>query len=353
MLKRYQSFVDGRYLSNKDGRSFQVVNPANGEPTYEVEVADAAVLDAAIESAKKGFQIWSAMTNVERSRILLKAVGLLRSRNEALARVEVVDTGKPLQEALEVDVHSGADAIEFFAGLAPSIEGNQQELGGDFYYTRREPLGICAGIGAWNYPLQIACWKAAPALACGNSMIFKPSEETPLGALKLAEIFLEAGVPPGVFNVIQGGGDVGSWLTHHPEIQKLSFTGEVSTGKKVMSAAALSLKPVTMELGGKSPLIIFDDADIDSAVSAAMLGNFYTQGEVCTNGTRVFVHDNIYEPFIARLLSRTKNNIVAGDPMNLATNFGALISESHRATVLGYIEKGLEEGATLLCGGGH
>lgn len=350
-LEKYQSFVDGRYLSNQSGQSFEVVNPATGEVVYEVEIADTYVKQMAIESSSRGFNEWSAMTGIERSRILLKAVGLLRERNDELAKIEVIDTGKPWQEASVVDVASGADSIEFFAGLAPSIEGNQQDLGGDFYYTRREPLGICAGIGAWNYPLQIACWKSAPALACGNSMIFKPSEETPLGALKLAEIFVEAGVPAGVFNVIQGDGEVGSWLTHHPDIAKISFTGEVGTGKKVMTAAASSLKKVTMELGGKSPLIIFDDADIDNAVSGAMIGNFYTQGEVCTNGTRVFVHDDIYDVFIERLLARTSQNIVMGEPMNPNTNFGALISANHHAQVLSYIKKGIDEGATLLHGG--
>ena len=350
-VKKYQSFVDGRYIQNQSGLTFEVINPGTGEVAYEVEVADKTVLHAAIESAQRGFKQWSAMTGVERSRILLKAVALLRERNDALAAVEVVDTGKPWQEASTVDVTSGADSIEFFAGLASTIEGNQQDLGGDFYYTRREPLGVCAGIGAWNYPLQIACWKSAPALACGNSMIFKPSEETPLGALKLAEIFVEAGLPAGVFNVIQGDGNVGAWLTHHPDIAKVSFTGEVETGKKVMAAAASSLKEVTMELGGKSPLIVFGDADLEDAVSGAMLGNFYTQGEVCTNGTRVFVHDDIYEAFIERLLTRTQNNIVIGDPMDPKTNFGALISSNHHTLVLCYIKKGIDEGATLLCGG--
>lgn len=350
-LIKYPSFVNGGYLPNQSGHSFQVVNPATGEVSYEVEIADDYVKKLAIESAEKGFKRWSAMTGVERSRILLKAVSLLRERNDELAKIEVVDTGKPWQEASVVDVASGADSIEFFAGLAPSIEGNQQDLGGDFYYTRREPLGICAGIGAWNYPLQIACWKSAPALACGNSMIFKPSEETPLGALKLAEIFIEAGMPAGVFNVVQGDGEVGRWMTNHPSIAKVSFTGEVGTGKKVMTAAATSLKKVTMELGGKSPLIIFDDADLDNAVSGAMLGNFYTQGEICTNGTRVYVHDAIYDAFIERLLARTTNNIVMGDPMNPETNFGALISANHQALVLSYIKKGVDEGATLLTGG--
>ncbi|MCO1335070.1 betaine-aldehyde dehydrogenase [Microbulbifer sp. OS29] len=350
-LEKQRNFVDGHYLANESGECFDVVNPATNEVSYQVEVADNKVLSETIESAKRGFAQWSAMAPIERSRILLKAVALLRERNDELAAIEVADTGKPWQEASVVDVVTGADSIEFFAGLASGIEGNQQQVGEDFYYTRREPLGICAGIGAWNYPLQIACWKAAPALACGNAMIFKPSEETPKGALKLAEIFIEAGMPPGVFNVIQGDGAVGAWLTNHPDIAKVSFTGEVGTGKKVMAAAASSLKEVTMELGGKSPLVIFDDADLEQAVSAAMLGNFYTQGEICTNGTRVFVHRSIHGQFLERLKERTEQNIIVGDPMNPDTNFGALISAKHQQLVMDYINKGKEEGATLLCGG--
>ncbi|MEH6452651.1 MAG: betaine-aldehyde dehydrogenase [Psychromonas sp.] len=347
----YQNYVHGQYISNGTGETFEVINPATGQVSYLVETATEVVQQAAIDSAKTGFAEWSKMTATQRSRILLKAVALLREKNDELAVGEVIDTGKPWQEASEVDVVTGADSIEFFAGLAPSIEGNQQQVGDDFYYTRREPLGICAGIGAWNYPLQIACWKAAPALACGNVMIFKPSEETPRGAMCLAEIFSQAGLPSGVFNVVQGDGSVGAWLTSSEDIAKVSFTGEVGTGKKVMAAAAGTLKEVTMELGGKSPLIIFNDADLENAVSAAMLGNFYTQGEVCTNGTRVFVQKDIYPRFIKRLVERTEQNIICGDPMNSETNFGALISKQHQNKVLEYIEIGKKEGATLLTGG--
>ena len=350
-LKTYKNFIDGAYMANDNGETFDVINPATGKVIYQVEIADEKIKQQAIESAQRGFATWSAMSAMARSRILLKAVSLLRERNDELAKIEVLDTGKPWQEASVVDVLSGADSIEFFAGLAPGIEGNQQAVDGDFYYTRREALGVCAGIGAWNYPLQIACWKSAPALACGNSMIFKPSEETPLGALKLAEVFTEAGIPNGVFNVVQGAGEVGAWLTHHPDIAKISFTGEVGTGKKVMAAAATSLKDVTMELGGKSPLIIFNDADVDNAVSAAMLGNFYTQGEICTNGTRVFVEKSIYPVFIEKLLQRTRDNIVVGDPMDEKTNFGALISAKHFELVMKYINIGIDEGATLAHGG--
>ncbi|WP_218353498.1 betaine-aldehyde dehydrogenase [Alteromonas lipotrueiana] len=350
-IPRLQNFINGQSLANESGDTIEVRNPATGEVIYAIEVADEKVKNAAIESARSGFKQWSKMTAMERSRILLKAVAILRDKNDELAGYEVSDTGKPMQEANCVDVVTGADAIEFFANLAPTQVGQQQDLGGDFYYTRKEPLGICAGIGAWNYPIQIACWKAAPALAAGNAMIFKPSEETPRGAVELAKVFIEAGVPAGVFNVVLGAGEVGQWLTHHEHIEKVSFTGEVGTGRKVMESAASTLKDVTMELGGKSPLIVFEDADISQAVSAAMLGNFYTQGEVCTNCTRVFVHESVYQKFIDELVERTNNNIKAGDPQDLSVNFGAMISQKHLELVMDYIEKGKQEGATVLTGG--
>lgn len=350
-LPRLTSFIHGEYVAPGDGETFEVLNPATGDVIYEVEMADAALVDKAVRSAQQGFATWSAMTAVERARILHKAVALLRQRNDELAKIEVLDTGKPWQEASVVDVVTGADVIEYYAGLAPTIEGVQQSLGRDFYYTRREPLGVCAGIGAWNYPLQIACWKAGPALACGNAQVFKPSEETPQGAAKLAEIFIEAGMPAGVFNVVQGDHRVGQALTAHPDIAKVSFTGEVGTGKKVMAASAGTLKDVTMELGGKSPLIVFADADIDNAVGGALLANFYTQGEVCTNGTRVFVHDSIYDSFVERVKERTERNVVMGDPMHPDTNIGALISRQHQRKVLGFIEAAKASGARLVTGG--
>lgn len=344
-------YIDGQSIQATSGESFTSINPANGEPIAQLGQASQADLELAIESAKRGFSVWSAMTAIERSRILLNAVKILRERNNDLAALEVMDTGKPLQEALEVDVASGADVIEYFAGLVPAMQGDQQPLGeSQFFYTRREPLGICAGIGAWNYPIQIAMWKSAPALAAGNAMIFKPSEETPLTALKLAEIFTEAGLPDGVFNVVQGDYRVGQMLTAHPDIAKVSFTGETGTGKAVMADSAKTLKSVTMELGGKSPMIIFDDAKLDDAVSAAMVANFYTQGEVCTNGTRVFVHENLYDEFISQLKVRTEKLII-GDPMDIETQVGALISKAHLAKVLEAIEQAKQSGATLLTGG--
>jgi len=345
------NFIDGDFAANQSGKTFDVFNPATGELLYVVEEADKHIREIAIDSAKRAFKLWSQRPAVERSRILLCAVSELRKRNNELARIECLDTGKPLQETTEVDVATGADVLEFFACLAPTQTGQQQSVGDDFYYTRKEPLGICAGIGAWNYPLQIACWKSAPALAAGNTMIFKPSEKTPRGATELAKVFIDAGVPPGVFNVVHGEAEVGAWLTGHKDIAKVSFTGEVGTGRKVMEGSASTLKDVTMELGGKSPLLVFDDADIEEAISGAMLGNFYSQGEVCTNCTRVYVHDAIYDTFLVRLKERTEQNIIAGDPLDLSTNFGAMISKEHHDLVMGYIQKGKFEGAKLLTGG--
>ena len=344
-------YIDGRAYAATSGETFTTYNPANGEPIANIGQASQQDVDHAVDVAQKGFSVWSAMTALERSRILLKAVSILRSRNDELAKLEVADTGKPLQEALEVDIASGADVIEYYAGLAPTLQGEQQPLSeSQFFYTRREPLGVCAGIGAWNYPIQIAMWKSAPALAAGNAMIFKPSEETPLTALKLAEIFTEAGLPDGVFNVVQGDHRVGQMLTAHPDIAKISFTGESGTGKRVMADSAKTLKQVTMELGGKSPMLVFADAKLDDAVSAAMVANFYTQGEVCTHGTRVFVHESVYPAFIAQLKMRTEKLLV-GDPLDMDTQVGALISKDHLVKVLAAIEHAKQSGATLLTGG--
>lgn len=346
-----QQYINGRYVASTTGETFNTYNPATGELLATVELAGATELQAAIDSAKQGQRVWAAMSGIERGRILKRAADLLREHNEEIAKLEVLDTGKPLQEAIVVDIQTGADVIEYYAGLADKIQGDFQDLNQDsFYFTRREPLGICAGIGAWNYPIQIACWKSGPALAAGNAMIFKPSEETPLTAYKLAEIFTEAGLPDGVFNIVQGDARTGQLITNHPEIDKVSFTGEVGTGKKVMSASASSLKEVTMELGGKSPLIIFPDMPVDQAVSGAMLANFYTQGEVCTNGTRVFVHEDMLEAFNAELKQRTEAMII-GDPMDMNTQVGSLINQGHMEKVLGYIKAAQDAGATLLCGG--
>ena len=347
------SFIDGRYIPERaDAERFETIDPATGEVLAEVQAATDADINDAVASARRGQQAWAALTPVERARILNRAVELLRAANHELAELESRDTGKPLSETRAVDIVTGADVIEYYAGLAVAIEGRQIPLRStSFVYTRQEPLGVVAGIGAWNYPIQIAMWKSAPALAAGNAMIFKPSEVTPLSAPHLAEIFLEAGLPAGVFNVVQGDWRVGQALSQHPDIAKISFTGGVATGKKVMaSAAASSLKDVTMELGGKSPLIVFEDADIDLAADIAMMANFYSSGQVCTNGTRVFVHATLKARFEEAVLARVAR-IRIGHPLEVSTNFGPLVSFPHMKKVLTYIESGKEQGARLLCGG--
>jgi betaine-aldehyde dehydrogenase len=356
-------FVDGRLKSPPAAKSaerrgspapgerFASFNPATGEILGYVTVAGATEVNAAVRAARKGQVIWAAMTGAERAKILRRTADILRSRNDELAELESCDTGKPIRETRVVDVASGADCLEYFAALAQSLSGEYLNLGSQaFGYTRREPLGVVAGIGAWNYPLQIACWKAAPALACGNAMIFKPAELTPFTAVKLAEIFLEAGLPRGVFQVVQGFAETGRLLSRHPDIRKVSLTGEVGTGKAVMADAAQTLKNVTLELGGKSPLIVFDDAKLDNAVGGALLANFYSSGQVCSNAARVFVHSSIKDAFLQRLVKRVSAMRI-GDPLDPATQVGALVSEQHLHKVLNYIERGRAEGARLVIGG--
>jgi len=343
-------FVNGAYADDADGTPLTSHYPATGEVIATLHTATPAIVAAALAAADAARADWAAMPGVERGRILRRAAEIIRDRNRELSVLETRDTGKPLQETLIADALSGAEALEYFGSLAADLSGDHIPLGEDWAYTRREPVGLCVGIGAWNYPIQIACWKAAPALACGNTMVFKPSEETPLSALKFAEILTEAGLPPGVFNVIQGRGDVGAALVADDRVAKVSLTGSVPTGRRVYAAAAEGMKAVTMELGGKSPLIVCEDADLDAAVSGAINGNFYSSGQVCSNGTRVFVHHSVRPAFLARLTARL-DGVVMGDPLDEAVNFGPLVSENQMEIVLSYIARGREEGADLITGG--
>ncbi len=343
-------YVDGAYLEDREGTEMAVIFPATGERIAIMHEATAKIIDRALDAAAAAQADWARRPGRERGRVLIRAAEIMRARNRDLSILETYDTGKPLQETLVADATSGADALEYFGGLAGSLTGEHIPLGTDWAYTVREPLGVCVGIGAWNYPTQIACWKAAPALACGNAMVFKPSETTPLSALKVAEILTEAGAPPGLFNVVQGAGAVGAALVTDPRVAKVSLTGSVPTGRKVYAAAAARMKHVTMELGGKSPLLVFDDADLDNAVGGAILGNFYSSGQICSNGTRVFVQRGIKDAFLSRLTERISHAVV-GDPLDERTDFGPLVSEAQLDTVLGYIAKGREEGARLVTGG--
>lgn len=345
------SWINGAYIPAAAADA-EVINPADSSVISAMSYASEAQLDDAVNAAHLAQQSWAALSAIERGRVLHRAVALLREHNDALARLETQNTGKALSETLAVDIVTGADVLEYYAGLAPMLEGKQMPLAPEsFIYTRREALGVVGAIGAWNYPIQIALWKSAPALAAGNAVIFKPSEVTPITTLKLAEIYQQAGLPDGLFNVILGDGRIGAAISAHPQIEKISFTGGVATGKKVMaSAAQSSLKDVTMELGGKSPLIITHDADIAMAADIALMANFYSSGQVCTNGTRVFIPQAWQADFEAAVLERVAR-IRVGDPLDEATNFGPLVSAAQLENTLDYIASGKSEGARLLCGG--
>ena len=348
------AYYDGKLQSSSSTSSFQTINPATAQPIANIHTTTQSAIDSAIASAQKAFPAWSATPPIERARILQRAAAILRSRNDELARVETDDTGKAFSETSTVDVVTGADVLEYFANMVGGggLNGETAQLRPNAWvYTTKNALGVCAGIGAWNYPIQIALWKSAPCLAAGNTMVYKPSEFTPLHSTILADIYTEAGVPPGVFNVVQGGGEVGAYLTQHPFIAKVSFTGQVATGKKVAGSAAGGMKYVTMELGGKSACVVLPGADIEQAVDGAMMANFFSTGQVCTNGTRVFIPQDIKADFEKRLLEKVKH-IRPGDLFDPNTNFGPLVSKPHYEKVKSYIKHGVEvDKATLLCGG--
>lgn len=322
---------------------FHSYDPSTGNPLATIYTTTPAELEQTISVAQTAFSQWSNTPASKRAEILLRAVSILRERNNELALTETLDTGKPYSETSTVDIITGADVLEYYAHqVAGGLPGSYTRLREDAsVYTTNEPLGVCAGIGAWNYPIQIALWKSAPCLAAGNCMVYKPSEVTPLHANTLAEIYIEAGVPAGVFNVVYGDGiSVGAPLVSHPSIAKVSFTGQVSTGSKVASSAAGGMKGVTMELGGKSPLVVLPDADIEEAADVAMAANFFSTGQVCTNGTRVFVPDVLLGPVEEAIISRCRGGIRMGMPQEADTNFGPVVSSAHQAKVMMYIRHG-------------
>lgn len=350
-LPLQKSFVNGAALASTSGKRFETRHPGNDQVICEVETAGQAEVDAAVAAAKAAFEVWSNTPAAERGAILRRATAILRERNQALAELETLDTGKPISETGVVDVATGADVVDYFAGVAQSIHGQHVDLPPEaFAMVRREPVGVCAGIGAWNYPIQIAMWKSGPALACGNTMVFKPAEQTPLTALRLAEIYTEAGMPPGVFNVVQGAAETGAMLVNHADVEKVTLTGSVEVGKIVMAEAAKDLKKVTLELGGKSPIIVFNDANIGNALNAALVGNFYSAGQVCSNGTRVFVHSSIHDEFVERLKERTEA-IRVGDPFDPDTQLGPLVTREHYEKVVRYLDTAKQSAARHVCGG--
>lgn len=344
------NFINGEAVEGESGYSIDTHNPATGDVIASVTYASETQIKTAVACAVAAQRIWANYSGVERGRILNEVARLIRKNRMRIAKLETQDVGKPISESPEADVDSAADCFEYFAAIAQTLQSEHIQVDGGFAYTTRDPVGVVFGIGAWNYPFQIASWKTAPALACGNAIIFKPSEMTPITAVELGKILKQAGVPDGVFNVLHMERDAAAELCAHEDMAKISLTGSVETGKSVMAQSASTLKHVTMELGGKSPLVIFADAEMNVAVESALYANFYTQGEICTNGTRVFVERSIYADFIARM-KKTAEDLVLGDTLDPKTNMGSLISQNHMEKVLTYIETGKREGATLVTGG--
>src|SRR6478736_1160929 len=348
-----QLFINGEWRDAAGRKTIEVINPATEEAIAEVASAEQADVDAAVAAARAAFDgPWSRLSARERGRIVWKIGEKLMEKADEIARLETLHNGKPIFESRQIEVPAAAECFQYFAGWADKIHGETIPVKGNFLtYTLREPIGVVAAIVPWNFPLLLTAWKVAPALACGNTVIIKPASQTPLTALALAEVAQEAGLPPGVLNVITGpGASVGQMIVEHPGIDKIAFTGDTSTGKGIMRGAADTLKKITLELGGKSPNIVLADADIEAAIRGATIGIFYGKGEVCAAGSRLLVDRSIKHEFVDKLAARARK-MTAGDPMDPKTRFGALSSKKQLETVLGYIDAGKREGATLVAGG--
>ncbi len=352
MELRTKLLIGGEWVAGSD--RFATVNPATEETIAEVEEAGAAEVDAAVRSAREAFESpkWRRMDPHRRSALLWRLADLVEQNAEFIAATETRDNGKPLFESSKVDIPFVVANLRYFAGWADKLTGDVIPVSGGFLnYTLREPVGVVGAIIPWNFPLNIASWKLAPALACGNAVILKPAEQTPLTALLLGELALEAGFPPGILNVIPGRGPVtGQALVEHPDVDKICFTGSTTTGRIVMRTAAEGPKKVSLELGGKSPNVVFADADLDAAVRGAITGIFYGKGEVCAAGSRLLVERSVRDEFVEKLAAKASSMSV-GDPTDPKTRIGALVSAEQRDKVLGYIEAGREDGATLVAGG--
>ncbi len=353
---RYQLFIDGKFVDSRSGKTFESINPHDRRVVSVVAEADKPDVDAAVAAARAAYEgPWSAMPLGERAKILLRIADLLEARAMDLGRLETLDMGAPIMLSSGM-IGVAAETFRYWAGMATKIHGltTPALTPGEFLgYTLREPLGVVGGITPWNGPLLMAAWKSAPALACGNTVVLKPAEHTPTTALELARIAAEAGLPNGVLNVVPGfGATAGAALAAHPGVDKIAFTGEHVTGRLVVQMSASNLKTVTLELGGKSPHIIFDDVDLETAVAKALFGIYMNTGQICSAGTRILVQESMYDRFVERFVERSKQ-IRIGDQLDFATRMGPLVSEEQLRKVERYVEIGQKEGARLLCGGGR
>lgn len=350
-----QLLINNRWVASESGETFATINPSTGVEICQVAAADAADVVKAVEAARKAFEQgpWRKMNASERGRLLYRLADLIEEHGDELARLESLDNGKPVSVAKRVDVAKAIACYRYFAGWADKVQGKTIPIDGDFFcYTRHEPVGVVGQIIPWNYPMLMQAWKLAPALATGNTVVMKPAEQTPLSALRIGELIVEAGFPEGVVNLLPGfGPTAGAAIARHMDVDKVAFTGSAETGRLILEAAAKSnLKRVTLELGGKSPNIIFHDTDLDEAVEGAHLGIFSNQGQVCCAGSRVFVEEKIYDQFVEKSVARARKRVV-GDPFDPKTEQGPQVDQTQFDRVMGYIESGQSEGAALACGG--
>ncbi len=354
--ERRALFIGGRWQEAASGRSFPTINPATEEVIADVAEGDAADVDLAVRAARHALEnkAWAGMSQRDRGKLLWRIGDLILKHADDLARLETADNGKPIFESRQIDIPMAADCFQYYAGWATKIEGETIPVPGEYLnYTLREPVGVVGAITPWNFPLLLVSWKLAPALACGNTVVLKPAEETPLTALRLVEICQEAGLPDGVLNVVTGFGETaGAALVRHPGVDKIAFTGSTAVGKEIMRNAADTLKRVSLELGGKSPNVVFADSDLEAAARGAINGIFYGKGEVCAAGSRLFVEASAHDFLLEKVVERTKK-IVPGDPMNPKTRLGPLVSKAQFERVLGYIDSGKAEGAVAAIEGGR
>jgi len=355
LVKRdfYHLIINGEKVESSNGETFQTINPANGEVVATVAKASQEDAERAVQAAREAFDFgkWKQYPVNRRAQVLNKIAAIMRSRFNEIVELEMLDTGKSLGTA-QGQVNQAIEDFEFYAGAIVGHRGAVNNMPGQFHnYTEKEPVGVCAQIVPWNYPLMMAAWKIAPAIAVGCSVIVKPASLTPLTAIVLGEICLEAGVPAGVVNIIPGSGkDVGNYLVEHQQVDKVAFTGSTPVGKGIMEKASQTLKRVTLELGGKSPNLVFEDADIDAAVDGSLYGIFYNSGQSCEARSRLYVHKDIYNEFLEKFVAKTKA-IKLGDPFDKDTHMGAIIDQDQLNTIDGYVKSAIEEGATILTGG--
>ena len=353
MQTNYKLFINGQWVDSVTGKTFNSYNPGTGELNAVVAEASDQDVDLAVKAARRAFESgpWASMVPSDRGRLLYKVAQALWEKADFLAEVESRDNGLPINETKFIAMPAMIDVLEFYAGLANKIQGETLSSPGNrLNYTLKEPLGVIGAIVPWNFPLMLTMWKLAPALAAGNTIVIKPSELTPISILEMVKIFQESGIPDGVINIVPGYGSTGATLSSHPDVDKVAFTGSTATGRLIMQAASKNLKPVSLELGGKSPNIIFDDANIEDAVNGSMFGIYFAQGQVCAAGSRLFVQESVYDKFMDSFVNKVKS-IRVGNQLEPTTQMGPQISAGQLARIEQYVASGLEEGANLVIGG--